>query len=46
MQKGELQTGLVAKVSDRSSHRDCQRYSRNAWTSSFKPLPREVHPPT
>ena len=35
LQNDELQTDLPAEVADRSSYRDRQRHSRNAWTSRF-----------
>jgi hypothetical protein len=35
-QNDELQTDLPAEVADRSSYRDRQRHSRNAWTSRFR----------
>jgi hypothetical protein len=36
MHNGEVQTDLPAAVADRSSYRDRQRHSRNAWTSRFR----------
>jgi hypothetical protein len=36
LQNDELQTDLPAEVADRSSYRDRQRHSRNAWTSRFR----------
>ena len=35
LQNNELQNDLPAEVADRSSCRDRQRHSRNAWTSQF-----------
>jgi hypothetical protein len=40
----EVQTDLPAAVADRSSYRDRQRHSRNAWTSRFRA--RHARPPT
>jgi hypothetical protein len=39
----EVQTDLFAAVADRSSYRDRQRHSRNAWTSRFRA--RHARPP-
>ena len=36
MHNDEVQTDLPAAVVDRSSYRDRQRHSRNAWTSRFR----------
>ena len=36
MQYDELQTDLPTEVADRSSYRDRQRQSRNAWTSRLR----------
>jgi hypothetical protein len=44
MHNGEVQTDLPAAVADRSSYRDRQRHSRNAWTSRFRA--RRARPPT
>ena len=44
MHNDEIQTDLPAAVADRSSYRDRQRHSRNAWTSRFRA--RHTRPPT
>ena len=44
MHNDEIQTDLPAAVADRSSYRDRQRHSRNAWTSRFRA--RHSRPPT
>jgi hypothetical protein len=44
MRNDEIQTDLPATVADRSSYRDRQRHSRNAWTSRFRA--RHSRPPT
>jgi hypothetical protein len=44
MHNDEVQTDLPAAVTDRSSYRDRQRHSRNAWTSRFRA--RHARPPT
>ena len=44
LQNDEMQTDLPAEAADRSSYRDRQRHSRNAWTSRF--LARHARPPT
>jgi hypothetical protein len=36
LQNDELQTDLPAEVAYRSSYRDRQRHSRNAWTLRFR----------
>jgi hypothetical protein len=44
LQNNELQNDLPAEVADRSSCRDRQRHSRNAWTTRF--CARNVRPTT